>query len=104
MKNAGVISGYDNGKRKLLQEDEDRVVVINVKDELGAHVLQANNFIVKCKSCGKERHLLKSDMQGNNINPFKCECGGDNEFRYWLDCIYSEEEYAELERQANRKK
>lgn len=100
LENAGIISESVNGKRELLQKGEDRIVVINIEDELGSHTLQANSFIVKCKSCGKERNLLKSDMQGNNIKPIKCECGGTNEFRYWLDNIYTEEEYEELERQA----
>ena len=100
LENAGIIDSPINGKRELLQKGEDRVVVISIEDELGTHTLQANSFIVKCKSCGKERHLLKSDMQENNIKPAKCECGGANEFRYWLDNIYTEEEYEKLEIQA----
>lgn len=104
LENAEIISESNNGKRNLLYEGNDRVVVINIKDELGIHALQANSFIVKCKECGKERYLLKSDMQGNNIKPIKCKCGGENEFRYWLDFIYNESEYEELERQANSKK
>lgn len=99
------LAKYNNMKMSDLfreyQEYEDRVVSINVTDELGTHVLNPTCFIVKCEKCGNERNLYESDIQDNNIKPTPCSCGGENKFRYWLDTIYSEEEYKELERKAN---
>lgn len=80
--------------------NKNRVIQLNITDELGTHTLQEIDFVVKCRSCGTERQLLKRDLKGNNIRPCRCKCGGDNEFRYWLDRIYTEQEYETLERQA----
>ena len=82
---------------------DDRVLSLTVTDDLGTHNIQSNSFTVKCKECGSERPLLKIDMNRDNIKPIKCKCSGENEFRYWLDNVYSEEEYEELERKARER-
>lgn len=81
---------------------EDRVIQLTITDKLGTHMLQARDFVVKCKNCGKERPLYKNDIYKNELNIKKCECGGSNIFHYWLDNLYTEEEYEELEAKANK--
>ena len=36
---------------------KDRIIQLNITDELGTHVLQSKDFVVKCEKCGKERNL-----------------------------------------------
>lgn|GEM_PF-1451893 len=82
----------------------DRVILIKVVDKLGTHTLMSNCFVVQCLKCKKERNLIESDIKENHkILPEKCECGGKNEFKYWLDSVYTEDEYKELERKAELK-
>lgn len=77
-----------------------KVESLKIIDNLGEHTLTADCFVVKCTKCKKERDLLESDIdkKNNTISPKKCECGGENKFNYWLDSIYTEEDYKELER------
>lgn len=82
---------------------DDRILSLKVTDDLGTHNIQSNSFTVKCKQCGSERPLLKIDMNRGDIKPIPCKCGGENEFRYWLDNVYSEEKYEELERKAGKR-
>jgi NAD-dependent SIR2 family protein deacetylase len=82
---------------------DDRVLSLGITDDLGDHNLQANSFTVRCKKCGSERPLLKTDIDKDNIRPNKCKCGGENEFKYWLETVYSEEEYEELERKSGQR-
>lgn len=79
-----------------------QIKCLKIIDEMGTHDLESRDYVVKCKKCGKERGLYKSDIQENDIEPCKCECGGENQFRYWLDRVYTEEEYKELERKAKK--
>lgn len=76
--------------------EKDKIVQLNVTDELGTHILQAKDFVVRCNGCKKERPLYENDIYKNEINPKACECGGVNGFSYWLDSVYNEEEYEEL--------
>lgn len=75
-----------------------KVDVLEIKDNLGTHSLNSNCFVVKCAECKKERDLLDTDIDDSGkISPKNCKCGGKNKFHYWLDSIYTEEEYKELE-------
>ncbi|MFT8349214.1 hypothetical protein [Clostridium saccharoperbutylacetonicum] len=86
---------------KVYQEFEIRIERIKIHDEIGIHDLTSKNYIIKCGKCHKERSLYDSDMINGTIVPSRCSCGGENEFRYWLDNIYSDEEYKELEIKAS---
>lgn len=88
-----------------MKNNEDKIIQVSITDELGTHQLQSSDYIIKCRNCGKERALYKKDVNKNNvIEPKKCECGGDNYFSYWLDGIYSEEEYNKLLENAKNNK
>ncbi|MEG2786427.1 MAG: hypothetical protein RR942_01310 [Romboutsia sp.] len=76
--------------------EKDRVIQLNITDELGNHTLQTKDFNVKCSKCRKERPLYEDDIDENGMNPKMCDCGGFNRFHYWLDGVYTEEEYDEL--------
>lgn len=82
--------------------NDDKVVQLNIRDEMGLHHLQADSYVIKCKSCKTERHLYENDIKSNEIKPVVCSCGGENEFRYWLDTVYTEEEYDELLKKIGR--
>jgi hypothetical protein len=79
---------------KEYQEDwelNDRVVSINIIDEEKQYTLRCKrDCVVKCKKCGKERDLLQRDIKDNQVIPDSCECGGKNQFRYWLDHFIEE--------------
>lgn len=80
----------------------NRVVQLNLEDEMGVHHLQADSYIIKCKSCKTERALYETDLVNDEIMPTPCKCGGENEFRYWLDFVYTKEEYDELLKKIGR--
>lgn len=73
-----------------------KVKTLSIQDELGIHNITDEDCCVKCKSCKVERDLRMSDVGNKGVNPKKCKCGGTNQFRYWLDSIYTEEEYEKL--------
>lgn len=100
--NGNVIDICNECYRENWEGIDERVFSLEVRDEMGTHALDYRDYVVKCKKCGKERALYESDIKGDDIEPLKCECGGENQFRYWLDRIYTEEEYKELERKLNK--
>ena len=81
---------------------KDKVIQLNITDELGTHVLQSKDFVVKCEKCGKERDLYKDDIENGLIVLEACECGGFNRLQYWLNGIYTEEEYNELVKKSEK--
>lgn len=65
------------------------IFTIEVKDELGIHVLQSNRDCVwVCPECKKERKVTIKHLVEDNkpISP-QCKCGNMMEFHYWLDLI-----------------
>ena len=43
-------------------KEENRVLQVNVTDELGTHTLQSLDYTIKCKKCGKERPLYELSL------------------------------------------
>lgn len=78
---------------------------IKVKDKLGTHLLRSDrDCCFKCKNCGKELKVIGVDKITNTIKVPRCpDCGGKMTFQYWLDNLYSEQEYAELLKIVKRK-
>ena len=69
-----------------------------ITDSLGTHVITENDCVYKCTECEEEMNIRKTDIVGGKIKMSKPhKCGGEMQFRYWLDGVYTDEQLDEME-------